>query len=188
MCRTAEEVLSAACSAFQRLEFCFPSAQPHSPTEFKHTSRVKQPSSTTSSPPPELQRMLADRCVTYSYPTQGSWRGFGPNNTTCRVSLVQLSFNAAYFKRAIKTPLSFASCVIWQAPFKCFWKSDILSCHVTITAEQKLWMENTEENVQGRFLLSFNPSFSISAAHLNVSSSYVSNQPCTTSHVCGNPW
>lgn len=109
--------------------------------------------------------MLADRCVTYSYPTQGSWRGFGPNNTTCRVSLVQLSFNAAYFKRTIKTPLSFASFVIWQAPFKCFLKSDILSFHITITAEQKLWMENTEENAQGRFLLSFNPSFSVSAAH-----------------------
>lgn len=40
MTRRAEEVLSAACSALQSFE-CLPSAQPHSPTEFKHASTVK---------------------------------------------------------------------------------------------------------------------------------------------------
>lgn len=53
MNRRAEEELSAAYSAFQSFEH-LPFAYPHSPTEFKHTSRAKQLLGTSTSSSPEL--------------------------------------------------------------------------------------------------------------------------------------
>lgn len=106
------------------------------------------------------------------------------NRSPFRVILVQLSFNATYFKKAVMVEFSLASFVNSQAfiLFKCFLKDDILAFHVTATAVDRKHTEKCSMKI----LDFFSPNFSLSGPHLEVSSSCISIQPCSVSHIRDN--
>lgn len=186
----AEEVVCRT-FCFSKAWICLPSAQPHSPTEFKHNSRVKQLSSTSRIrgcspivyhlfvPNPYSNDQLERLCFWYhnfsSLLAKSLWFS---SPLTLHISKDQLkhpflSHRMLFGKHCSNT--------FWRVTFYHFISPSLQSKNYGWKTQRKM----LSEDAQWRFLLSFNPSFSISAAHLNVSSCYVSNQPCTVSHVMG---